>query len=212
MSPSAPMKKRATSRKITRGLVTLSSAAIIAVYGAGYLRTQAAAAQIAAQQSQVRTIAPITLRTTVTPAATVATSTTTPVPTTDPSIVNGNNALPQAAPAPISTVPATPTVPASALPSPTATTAPATRYKDGTFVGEGNSRHGGVRAQVIIKGGKIVSAAILGCSTRYPCSVIDPLPPEVVSQQSTNVDMVSGASDSSAAYLEAVGNALAKAG
>lgn len=66
-------------------------------------------------------------------------------------------------------------------------------------------------AKVVIKGGKIISAAIADCSTRYPCSAIDPLPPEVVANQAPPVDLVSGATDSSMAYSGAVQDALSQA-
>lgn len=87
----------------------------------------------------------------------------------------------------------------------------ASGYKDGTYTGVGTSRHGDIQAQVVVQSGKIVSAQITQSSTRYPVSRISSLPGEVVAQQSTNVDMVSGATDSSIAYLTAVANALAQA-
>jgi uncharacterized protein with FMN-binding domain len=101
---------------------------------------------------------------------------------------------------------------ANATTAPAATaTSTASQYKDGTYVGSGMSRHGGVSAQVTIQGGQIVSAAISRTSTRYPSSVIASLPSAVVSQQSTSVDTISGATDSSDAYLQAVDNALQSA-
>jgi len=92
-----------------------------------------------------------------------------------------------------------------------ATATATTGYKDGTYTGTGTSRHGDVQAQVSIQGGRIVSAQITQSSTRYPISRIASLPGEVVAQQSPNVDMVSGATDSSSAYLAAVSNALSQA-
>jgi len=83
--------------------------------------------------------------------------------------------------------------------------------KDGTFSGWGTSRHGDIQATVVIQGGRIVSAAISGCYTRYPCSLISPLPPEVVSRQSAEVDFVSGATQSTYAFYYAVLEALSKA-
>jgi uncharacterized protein with FMN-binding domain len=161
--PAAPKKKQGT-RKMTRRLVALSAAAILAVYGVGYARTEGAAAQIAAQSSQVATIPP-----------------------------SGS------APGALAAATATPTAAATS------------GYKDGTYVGSGNSRHGGIQAQVVIQGGTIVSATITRATTRYPASAIASLPREVVSAQGTNVDLVSGATDSSEAYLQAVDNALSQA-
>jgi uncharacterized protein with FMN-binding domain len=40
-------------------------------------------------------------------------------------------------------------------------------YADGTYVGAGSSRHGSIQATVVVQGGKIVSADITGCGTRY---------------------------------------------
>jgi uncharacterized protein with FMN-binding domain len=64
---------------------------------------------------------------------------------------------------------------------------------------------------VVIAGGKIVSADISQCSTRYPCSDVDPLIPEVVSRQAAPIHHISGASDSSQAYHDAIVKALAQA-
>jgi uncharacterized protein with FMN-binding domain len=94
---------------------------------------------------------------------------------------------------------------------PTPTVAKAGQYRDGTYVGQGFSRHGGIEATVVIAGGKIASADISNCSTRYPCSDVDPLIPEVVSRQAAPVHHISGATDSSNAYHDAVIKALAQA-
>jgi uncharacterized protein with FMN-binding domain len=64
---------------------------------------------------------------------------------------------------------------------------------------------------VVIEGGKIASATIAQCLTRYSCSVIERLPPEVAQRQSPNVDYVSGATQSADAFYYAVVDALGKA-
>jgi uncharacterized protein with FMN-binding domain len=87
----------------------------------------------------------------------------------------------------------------------------ATRWKDGTYTGWGYSRHGNIEATVSISGGKIATASISKCLTRYPCAVIDKLPPQVAKRQSVNVDFVSGATQSADAFYEAVVAALGKA-
>ncbi|MBI2767297.1 MAG: FMN-binding protein [Chloroflexi bacterium] len=84
-------------------------------------------------------------------------------------------------------------------------------YKDGSYKGVGTSRHGNIEATVVVSGGKIVSAAITNCQTRYPCSAVTALTNEVVARQGVPVDYVSGASDSSQAYRGAVTRALAQA-
>jgi uncharacterized protein with FMN-binding domain len=84
-------------------------------------------------------------------------------------------------------------------------------YKDGTYVGLGTSRHGNIEATVVIQGGRIVSAKVTRCMTRYPCSDVAPLVNETVAIQTTPVHHVSGASDSSRAYKMAIKNALEQA-
>jgi uncharacterized protein with FMN-binding domain len=109
-------------------------------------------------------------------------------------------------------VPPTATARPTPRPVPTATATPAGKYRDGTYTGTGYSRHGDVVAQVVVQGGKIVSANITACYTHYPCSDIAPMLPEVVQLQGPPVDLVSGATDTSMAYQGAVASALAKAG
>ncbi len=116
---------------------------------------------------------------------------------------------PTPAPAPAPEVkPESPSVtPAPVKPAP----APATTWKDGTYTGWGSCRHGDIQASVVIKAGRIESATISDCRTRYSCSVIDILPPEVPQRQSPEVDYVSGATQSANAFYYAVLDALSKA-
>jgi uncharacterized protein with FMN-binding domain len=88
---------------------------------------------------------------------------------------------------------------------------PAPAWKDGTYTGWGFSRHGDIEAAVVIEGGRIASATISQCRTRYSCSVIDRLPPQVAQRQSPDVDYVSGATQSADAFYGAVVSALGKA-
>ena len=95
--------------------------------------------------------------------------------------------------------------------SPPAAPATAPTYKDGTYSGWGTSRHGDIQATVVIENGRIASASISQCYTRYPCSWITALPPQVAQRQSPEVDYVSGATQSTNAFYYAVVEALAKA-
>lgn len=104
-----------------------------------------------------------------------------------------------------------PTVAAPAGSSQPTSTAIATTYRDGSYTGSGNSRHGGMDVTVVVSGGKIVSANVVSCHTRYSCSDVDLLVEETVSAQKVPVHYVSGATDSSDAYNQAVANALAQA-
>jgi uncharacterized protein with FMN-binding domain len=89
--------------------------------------------------------------------------------------------------------------------------APTPVWKDGTYTGWGYSRHGDIEAEVVIAGGRILSATISQCRTRYSCSVIEKLPPQVALRQSPDVDYVSGATQSADAFYGAVVAALGKA-
>jgi uncharacterized protein with FMN-binding domain len=155
-----------TSKRISRKLVALSSAAILSVYSIGYVRTQAAEQQLTAG--------------------------TVPQPAQPDAAGQGS-------------APAAPT--AQVTQAPTKSGA----YRDGTYTGSGSSRHGGIEASVVISGGKISSVQITQCLTRYPCSWIADLPGEVVSAQSVKINMVSGATDSSRAFIGAVTQALSYA-
>jgi uncharacterized protein with FMN-binding domain len=84
-------------------------------------------------------------------------------------------------------------------------------FRDGTYAGWGESRHGDIQATVVIEGGRIASAIISRCQTRYPCSLIEKLPPQVAERQSPEIDYVTGASESTNAFYYAVVEALSKA-
>lgn len=176
-----PSVARFRKGKLSGGIVAISTAAILAVYTLGRTNTNALSDQFLVD-------APTAAATVVAPTAAVA-------------IVTPNapaGAAVRAAP--------TVTPPAS---QPTST--PAATYKDGTYTGSGNSRHGGMHVEVVISGGRITSANVTDCSTRYPCSDIDPLISLAISKQGVPANHVSGASDSSQAYKQALTNALKQA-
>jgi uncharacterized protein with FMN-binding domain len=203
------------AERISRRLVLLSSAAIGAVYLAGYLDTRSADAGLTNTTTSVTTsdatsatVAPdtaIAQAQTATKAATsVVTSTSTPTATTASSVQRA--AAPPTAVVPPTAVPPT----ATAKPTPTATAVPI-GLRDGTYTGAGNSRRGGIQATVTVKAGRITNVAITGASTQYPVAWISALPGEVVATQSAQVDLVSGATYSSLAFQGAVQQALAQA-
>lgn len=170
------------SRKVRSkaGLVGLSSAAILSVYAAGFVRTSAgdSVAANAAIAEALATTAP-------TSTATATRSETTPATA------------------------ATPTLPPATATTSTGTTAAG--YRDGSYTGTGSSRHGSIGVTVVVSGGRIVSAEITSCQTKYPCSKVSSLPAQVITRQSASVNSISGATDSSRAYASAVAAALAKA-
>lgn len=228
------------------GLVALSSAAVLAVYAAGYARTRSAAQRLADEVRRPRPVvhgaadagSPVMPEP---PAASV------PAPVAAPAARPAEQPVaPQAAeatrrpgsqrststvkaasakkgPAKTSADPLAPIVAAPALPLmanavPGSTEIPLeppppaqSQYKDGTYSGWGSCRHGDIEATVVIASGRIASARISRCLTRYSCSWIAALPPEVVSRQSPEVDYVSGATQSTNAFYWAVVEALSKA-
>ena len=253
------MAKSASGRSTTRvsnGLVALGSAAVLAVYTAGYLRTRPAAARLALAAERRPARPPAAAAADIRPASAPPTAavapavpppsgalrqpqTRTPPPASTSKHTSAQSArrsagasrLPGtpgpsgatldavpdvppaasqsvAAPRPEPILPVEPPPPPS-LPAPA--TPPVTSYKDGTYLGWGSSRHGDIQASVVVENGRITSASIAQCLTRYSCSWIAPLPPQVVTRQSANVDYVSGATQSTNAFYDAVVDALAKA-
>jgi uncharacterized protein with FMN-binding domain len=213
------MAQSGPSKKIANSLVTASCAGVLAVYIAGYTRTQHAADRFAAQVAERRplmhdTSMPPTPLPFLAPEPTAARVTAMPKP------------LPPAVPAKPAEMPPVET-PVVAMPEPVKLAEPAPIpepkaeekpvpppapvWKDGTYTGWGYSRHGNIEASVIIEGGRIASATISQCRTRYSCSVIEKLPPQVAERQSPDVDYVSGATQSADAFYGAVVAALGKA-
>lgn len=105
-----------------------------------------------------------------------------------------------------------PVTEAASSPAPTVPTAPATPvWKDGKYTAWGTCRHGDIQATVVIEAGRIVSAEITDCQTRYSCDVIEKLPAKTVSRQKAKFDTVGGATESAYAYFGAVYWALDQA-
>ena len=259
------MTRSGSNKKVANKLVAASCAAVLAVYVAGYARTQSAAdklaAQIAAERKAVR---PASQRSTfaftqiptapgippgvLSPSPSASSKPTvarasgtgderepTHVPTTADVLVgppeSSSPGEPERSPvaavaAPVIEQATAPTAlavehkaevttaaPLAVLP---AGPAPAPEpvkpaWKDGTYTGWGYSRHGNIEAAVVIESGRIASAIISQCRTRYSCSVIERLPPQVAQRQSPDVDYVSGATQSADAFYGAVVEALSKA-
>ncbi|HEY2592831.1 MAG TPA: FMN-binding protein [Chloroflexota bacterium] len=194
------------SHRIHRGLVALSASAVAAIYMAGYLRTQAADASIAAAAVPTATVsqgAPITA---------VAPTATPPPPIVQTQPQPPTSARPQPAtlptPQPAPTAQPTPAVSASA---PGASTQTQSGYKDGTFTGQGTSLRGDLSVSVQIQGGRITNVTITRSSLQYPLRDIANLPNQVVQRQSAQVDTVSRATYSSMAFRGAVTQALSAA-
>jgi uncharacterized protein with FMN-binding domain len=127
--------------------------------------------------------------------------------------IDHSSSAPVAAVTATSPAPPEPAPQAVPLPPPPAPEPPpaAPQYRDGTYYGWGTSRHGDIQAAVVIENGRIASATIAQCLTRYSCSVIAKLPPQVGERQSPEVDYVSGATQSTNAFYYAVVEALGQA-
>jgi len=243
-------------KKVASGVLALSSAAVMTIYGAGYARTQQAADRFAQQASERHPRSPRppdpSVATPPAAAAAEAPSRTSP-PVPAPSapapedaalpaapIANSRKAAPApvppaattaepdqgaavtpskaspileedgpsaAAAAPVPSAPVAPPVPPA--PAPAEPTKAA--YKDGTYYGWGTSRHGDIQAAVVVEEGRITVARVEKCLTRYSCNWIIPIPPRILSKQATTYDYVSGATESSDAFQDAVNEALAQA-
>lgn len=178
------------ARKLNKNLVALGSAAIVGVYAIGFVRTETPAAGSSAELAAIVTPTPSAVAQAVAQATQAA---------AQRSRTGAQGTVPGAASAPA----ATPSAPVVA--------APASDYRDGTYTGSGTSRHGGFEVTLTIEGGRITAVDLTRVTTRYPASRIAQLPGQVLSRQSAAVDMVSGATDSSRAFRDAVTQALAKA-
>lgn len=247
-----------------KSLIALSSAAVLGVYGAGYMKTRAAAERFSDEPVRRHPVepAPASIGPVAVPDAAVrpanavssAEPGAAPAPTALPaassqpsttqrdtqSVTQGAGAsvtephvqsaaaprpagsTPAAAAAPVAATAPTPAplaaVAGAALTSlPTAVLAAAapapaaSPYMDGTYTGWGTCRHGDIQAEVVIANGKIASAKIAQCLTRYSCSWISPLPPQVIQRQSPETDYVSGATQSTNAFYYGVVEALLQA-
>lgn len=131
-----------------------------------------------------------------------STPTTTPTPTQ----------MPQSTIQPQSTVMPTDT------PIPTATPVPSSGYKDGTYTGDAaDAFYGMIQVQATIANGKITNIQFLQYPNDRGTSIeinqqADPvLAQEAIQTQNANVDIVSGATDSSQAFVQSLQSALDKA-
>ena len=228
-------ERTSPTQRISNGLITLSSAAIVAIYAAGYHRTSPAAHRFDSQIPQQRSSATIAIATPP-PAANPGAAAAPPVSSsaspaskknTKKPLTPSRKAAPSSASDSAGSSASSTSAPSSAsttnLPAETAA-APAVAaknvYKDGAYLGWGSCRHGDIEASVTIQDGKIALVAISQCLTRYSCGWIAPkipgaglpdLPSQVVERQGPKVDYVSGATESSYAFADAVVAALSKA-
>jgi uncharacterized protein with FMN-binding domain len=129
-----------------------------------------------------------------------------PVATTPKVAVGGNTSTPVA------------TVPGGATVTPGATGTSSGRYKDGTYTGPvTDAQWGYVQVQAIIQNGQISDVKWLQFPnersySQYVNSIADPqLTTEAVQAQYAQVDIISGATDSSMAFMQSLASALSQA-
>jgi uncharacterized protein with FMN-binding domain len=137
----------------------------------------------------------------------------------------GLSASGSSAPSPGTSVPATATPPPASSSSsstvtvtPTPTTAPGAQYKNGSYTGSVADAHWGyIQVQAIIQNGKITDVQFVQYPNDRNRSIeinqyADPqLTSEAVQAQSANVDVITGATDSSEAFIQSLTDALSQA-
>lgn len=96
--------------------------------------------------------------------------------------------------------------------------APSTTYKDGSYTGNAaDAYYGNIQIQATISGGKITNIHFLQYPNDRGTSIAinqqaDPmLAQEAIQAQSANVDIISGATDSSQAFIQSLQSALDQA-
>jgi len=104
------------------------------------------------------------------------------------------------------------------VPTPTPAPKPAGQYADGTYTGsQANAYYGTVQVAAVIQNGRLADVQILqypndrGTSVRINSHALPILQQEAIAAQSANVDGVSGASDTSPAFVQSLASALAQA-
>lgn len=103
-------------------------------------------------------------------------------------------------------------------PASTTTSTNGAQYKDGSFTGDVEDAHwGNIQVKAIIQNGKITDVQFLLFPNERNRSVIinnyaDPiLTNEAIQAQNANVDIVSGATDTSEAFMQSLTTALSQA-
>lgn len=86
-------------------------------------------------------------------------------------------------------------------------------YKDGVYEGVGQGHHGPIKVKVTVEENRIVKIDIIEHQeTPYLCDIVyEELPEKIIKANSTDVDVVAGATFTSNGLIEAVNNALSDA-
>jgi uncharacterized protein with FMN-binding domain len=115
-------------------------------------------------------------------------------------------------PPPVKTRPPTPVPPPAPAPKPKG------KFNDGTYTGPSiDAYYGNIQVAAVISGGKLTDVQILDypqdrrTSQNINSQALPILVSEAISAQSANIDAVSGASESSPAFISSLSAALAQA-
>lgn len=124
-------------------------------------------------------------------------------------------------PTPAPTVPPTPDSSgyyATPAPTPTPTATPSGQYKNGTYTGSvADAYYGNIQVQATIKSGALVAVKFIQYpndrdnSIRINTQAMPYLQQEAIQAQSAQVDIISGATDSSRAFIQSLSDALSQA-
>ena len=106
----------------------------------------------------------------------------------------------------------------SSLPTTSTTTQAQTQYKDGSYTGKSSDAlYGYIQVKATISGGKLTNVTFLDYpqdqrnSIEINNAAMPLLKQQAISSQSAQVDGVSGATDTSQAFVESLGDALSQA-
>jgi uncharacterized protein with FMN-binding domain len=95
---------------------------------------------------------------------------------------------------------------------------PSGQYKDGTYTGgSANAYYGNVKVQAVVQGGKLTNVTFLDYPQSHQVSVyinsqaMPYLTQEAIQAQSANVNIVSGATFTSEAFIQSLASALGQA-
>ncbi len=159
---------------------------------------------------------PVPSSTQTSPSEPAPSPTPTPAPTPKPKRKPKSTPVPAPVPKPTPT-PAPAPVPAP-IPAPAPVPVVKKTYNDGSFDGSvADAYYGYVQVRAIIRNDKIVDVQFLqypndrGTSIEINSQAMPYLTQEAIQAQSSNVDIVSGATQTSGAFRESIASALAKA-
>ena len=182
----------------------------VIVVSAGYVVYQYIGGTTVSASTPIAAV-PTTHQTTRAPVSTES------APTTPTKIVTTPSPAPTPAPAPKPT-PVTTPVPTPQPVTPPPPVKPKGQYADGTYTGAAaDAYYGNIQVQAVIQGGKLTDVIFLQypndrrTSQHINDQAMPYLKSEAIQAQSANVSGVSGASDSSQAFVQSLGDALSQA-